>query len=447
LLGLFISCTPVAEGASWAAAERLDEQALVFEPAIAMNDSGSAVAVWYDVDTPNGPPCPLSEPDAQDNAWARHYAPGEGWGPIWRLDLDGSSCLDWAYDTKVGLDADGHAVAVWTQGFGEGVPPSIWANSFVPEIGWGTALRLDDDSGEALRPVVAMNPAGQAVAVWHQFEENRADIWASHYTVEDGWSLAERVEIDATDAARDPQVDIDDQGRAIAVWNQFDGERFSVWTNRSKLGGGWGIPERISPDIGSARIPHVAVDERGRAIVVWRQSDGDRLGIWSRRFTPTARWEPPLRIDSEPGGDADGADVGVDAAGNAIAVWYQFDGTRFDVWSNRYEVGVGWGHANRIEANDSSDAVKPTLAVSANGKAVALWFEFDGTSYEPWSSTYTPIGGWKTAEPVDPSTEDPRANPWADIAIDPDGVAIAVWSLTDSSIAALEGHVWSARYE
>ena len=43
----------------------------------------------------------------------------------------------------------------------------------------------------------------------------------------------------------------------------------------------------IGPDLlSSAESPQVAVDPKGNAIAVWQQLDGSRFGVWSNRYTP-----------------------------------------------------------------------------------------------------------------------------------------------------------------
>ncbi len=76
------------------------------------------------------------------------------------------------------MDIDGNAVAVWTQYDGTG--GSIWANRFVPGMGWGRPELIEtDDLGHAFDPQVSMDPAGSVVAVWHQDDGTRDDIWAN----------------------------------------------------------------------------------------------------------------------------------------------------------------------------------------------------------------------------------------------------------------------------
>jgi hypothetical protein len=42
-------------------------------------------------------------------------------------------------------------------------------------------------------------------------------------------------------------------------------------------------------------------------------------------------------IETDNAGDADNPQIAFDANGNALAVWEQFDGTRYNIWANRYQ--------------------------------------------------------------------------------------------------------------
>ena len=80
---------------------------------------------------------------------------------------------------------------------------------------------------------------------------------------------------------------VDPSGNATTVWSQFDGIRYSVWSNRCTPGGGWGTAVLIETDVGYGAYPQVAVDPSGNATAVWEQSDRivyDLHNIWSNRF-------------------------------------------------------------------------------------------------------------------------------------------------------------------
>ena len=105
------------------------------------------------------------------------------------------------------------------------------------------------------------------------------------FTTADGaWSTAELIETDNAGHASDPQVAFDSSGNAIAVWFQDDGTRYNIWANRFN-GTSWGTAELIETDnVGTAYQPQVAVDSNGNAIAVWSQNDGTRDNIWANSF-------------------------------------------------------------------------------------------------------------------------------------------------------------------
>lgn len=58
-----------------------------------------------------------------------------------------------------------------------------------------------------------------------------------------------------------------------------------IWANRYTAGTGWGTAALIETDnAGNAYSPQIACDTAGNALAVWDQSDGTRLNIWANRF-------------------------------------------------------------------------------------------------------------------------------------------------------------------
>ena len=116
-------------------------------------------------------------------------------------------------------------------------------------------------------------------------------------------------------------------------------------------------PSEIQTDnVGDFSFPQVAVDPNGNAIVVWSQPDGTRNNIWANRFTPSAGWGAAEQIETDNAGDAFGPHVAVDPDGNAVAVWFQSDGTRNNIWANRFTPSAGWGAAEQIETDNAGSA-------------------------------------------------------------------------------------------
>jgi hypothetical protein len=105
--------------------------------------------------------------------------------------------------------------------------------------------------------------------------------------------------------------------------------------------------------------------------------------------TPTPKaWGSALLIETDNVGDAQRPKIAVDGTGNAIAVWYQSDGTRDNIWANRFDAGSGaWGTAQVIETEDGN-AQFPHIAVDGSGNALAVWQQSDGTRINIWANRF-----------------------------------------------------------
>jgi hypothetical protein len=116
-------------------------------------------------------------------------------------------------------------------------------------------------------------------------------------------------------------------------------------------------------------------------------SAGARWDLWSSRYVKDVGWLLPQLIETDDRGNVQFPQIVVDANGNALAVWSQSDGTRYSIWSNRYVAGTGWGTAELIETDDSGNAYSPQLGIDESGNAVAVWYQHDGTRYNIWANT------------------------------------------------------------
>jgi hypothetical protein len=416
------------DGREWGEPERIGGkvQAYKFND-LAMDPSGNATAVWTVV----------QQVDGQENVAATRYTPGMGWGAPELIEISDAGSAIFA---RVAMDAEGNAVVVWNQS--NGVRMDIWVNRYTPAGGWRVvdAERISiqvEDTENARRPQVAMDDDGNGIAVWYQSDGQRNDIWANRYTPSDGWGQPELIEDDVDGDARWPHVALDSDGNAVAVWQQCYAECDSpdtnewLWdvnANRYTPNQGWGRHRLITPDhMGNAIRPHIAMDDNGNGVAVWEQSDDSgRFDIWANRYDASSGWGAAERIETNDAGDALRPQVAMDPAGNAVAVWSQFDGLSDDIWANRYTPDESWGDAERIGNNAAGQATRPRIAMDALGSAVVVWTQSHGRYPSVWSNRYTPTSGWGTAEPVE--TYDGERIWEPQIAMDAAGNAIAFWS-------------------
>jgi hypothetical protein len=319
-------------------------------------------------------------------------------------------------------------------GGGDSAAPKRWLDATLIEFG---------DAGDADAPQVAMNRSGDAVAVWQQSDGTRTNIWANAFSARaGGWGASELIEIDDAGNAIRPQVALAADGTALAAWTQSDGNTYLLWVNRYQPAAGWGRAEPIKTfNTLSAYAPQLAFDNSGNALLVWHQSDGTRLAIWSSRYTPGSGWTPAERVENNDAFNAVDAQIAVDASGNAMVVWQQDDSTLANIWANRYTATTGWGTPTLVETNHAGSAYAPQVGVDARGNAYAVWSQSDGARTNIWANRFDAgTGTWRAPELLESDNEGPADG--AQLAVEPGGTALAVWRQRTGG----HDNIWANRY-
>jgi hypothetical protein len=119
-----------------------------------------------------------------------------------------------------------------------------------------------------------------------------------------------------------PHALIDAAGNAAVVWQAGT---FVVRVAFRPAGGDWGAPQPISTG-GSAEDSEAAMDAAGNAVAVWRRWDGSSY-IAQAAIRPAGGVFGSPKDLSAPGRSALTAQVAVDGAGGAVAVWRRSNGT------------------------------------------------------------------------------------------------------------------------
>lgn len=398
------------------------------DPAIAMDSAGNAIVVWQQEDDPR-------------DIWANRYDAGSAsWGTPVIIDNTDVSVIS----PKVGMDDNGNAIAVWAQSDGMN-SHEAWANRYDANSGsWETAQMIETDSAGSTQAFeVAVTPDGDAIAVWRQYDDGRGDIWANHYDSSGAsWGLPELIEENDAGSARDPHVAAGRSGSVMAVWVQDDGSTENVWANRFRPeSDSWAGVEVVGdPDAGRAGYPHVAMDAYGNAIAVWQQNDDIRHNLWSSRYdAETTQWSSPILVEAESDSAVAGR-IAVDGFGNAVAVWIQAD----DIWANQFRAtNESWSTAQRVASTNSDEVGGPTLGLDETGNAVVVWAQRDGANLNMWANRLlASTNDWATPELIE--ADSGLDATWYDVAVAPNGNAIAVWSTLDLEELSA-GDLWSNR--
>jgi hypothetical protein len=418
---------------SWGAAGLIEtSNGNASSPQVAVGQNGNAIAVWSQDD------------GVRESIHANHYdALSDSWGVAGLIETDNTGN---ATSPQVAIDSNGNAIAVWYQD--DGVRLNIYANRYdALSRSWGLAESIEtDNAGDAWVPQVAVDPNGNAIAVWYQNNGVRYNIYANRYDeVSNSWGPAALIETDNTGSASAPQVAIDSIGNAIAVWMQDDGVRLNIHANRyDVLSDSWGSAELIETDnVGDASFPQVAVNQNGNAVAVWVQDDGLRYSIYANRYDALSRsWGAAELIEADNAEHAFKPDIAVPPNGNAVAVWFQYDGVRYNIHANSYdELSRSWGLAESIETDNSGDAWNHEVVADRNGNAIAVWTQHDGVRYNIYANCYDALSGsWGSAKLID---ADNIGDAWEPhVAADPNGNAIVVWMQDDG----VRDNIWANIY-
>ena len=336
-----------------------------WEPRVAVGANGDAVAVWSSVRQPSpgqyqtitmaatrtaggswSEPVALSDEDGLAlSSQSRIVVDAQGNATaLWVEDIAGVAVLrssthpkngDWSEpvsltdshavrDAELSVDAQGEVTAVWTwhvpEENGGGV---IQASTRSLAGTWSEAVDLSDSDGLAGFPQLAVDPQGDAVAVWESYRiaYDQARIQAARRTAGAGWSPA--VDLSDPDGAN-PDVAIDPQGTATAVWESNDGVGRLVHASTSALGGPWSAPVDLSARDDAywwGAFPQVTADPQGDVTAIWRNFyEPNRNRVTTARREPGGAWSAPVEL-GEANGVIEPLRVAADPQGYVTAAW------------------------------------------------------------------------------------------------------------------------------
>jgi hypothetical protein len=353
--------------------------------------------------------------------------------------------------------------------------------------GWdeqGTLLE-HDDAGDALTPEVAMNARGDVVAVWSQYGPPYNIRAARYDAAAEVWESARLLEHDDTGDATLPRVAMDAAGNAIAVWQHFDGTSHHVWASRYQASSDeWEEPAQLDVcQTGEAGEPRIAMNAAGEAMVVWRQSDDTVAQPWSRRFDAQAGWEPAeqVQVFGDPAqllgyapevaidnagnamitfldggfhlqavphlaatgwgtaeelayGPVENFDVALDGAGRGFVAWEIVQPSRINAWHQDPATGSTTDLLMVAEEDERGSLAFHDVAASAGGDGIALWMQESPSPKQVWAGVYSLASrSWSAPIAMHPANEIEPYVSGAQVAMDPRGHAHAIWTSFDDA--------------
>lgn len=352
LLGTEVQASKRPVGGTFEPPQSLDRGVTAATPDIAVDGAGNAVAVWQAMGAGNS----IRE--------ARRGAGASAFGAASTVPLAGT-----INDTpRVVANRAGEAVLAWAGGPGSnsGVRVSVASTT----TAFPSPVVYDEGLEGSFPPDVAINEAGDAVAVW-RFNAGSA-IHAAYRPRGGSFTQPREVVPTTTATNQDPRVAIDSGGRSLAVWRDSHTAPIDIEaaTRPSGANPAWSALDDLDGPSTSGEEPRVAFDATDAAVGAWSMGGELRSSILpagAAQFT-----QPPLALTDA---KEDPNSISLDAGANGtIALVWAFGGgdalTRAVVRSN----GGGFG-ATATLTPSGNGGLDTSVAVDPSGNAAAVWID------------------------------------------------------------------------
>lgn len=192
------------------------------------------------------------------------------------------------------------------------------------------------------------------------------------------------------------------------------------------------LSDNITPNGQVQTAPRLAINAKGETVIGWAQFDGMRDQIFRSHYTE-GFWADPLDLDDNisPSQIASDPVVAVSDNSDAVILWRQLDGAIHKIFRSEYRNGL-WTDPNgpaEFISPDGQDAGIPQIAMNANGEAVIVWEESNGAVLQIYRSEYR-NGSWDDPtdlvnDSITPDSTTAAANPR--VALNDNGEAVIVW--------------------
>src|SRR2546425_57045 len=276
------------------------DDAVDTSPMVAVDAQGQGIVVWDHCPPP--PPWPCT------GIYATRFDPITGWSlpttlATWSV---GQGSL---YVEDLAIDGSGTAMVVW-----EDTNGAVWATRTAPGRSWEAPTLI----GLGARPGLAVSPNGTAIVVWQgagSYPSYRyPTILAKRFSPGQGWSspmLVDQVNETNADFWPGPVVAVNPAGVAFAIWNQQSSSNTSfvvisdhqgrINATRWVPGLGWSGLSQIGSGTGESGIaygPAIAASMKGIAFAAWTWYDtpSHTSSIWASRYVASDVAPSPLDL-------------------------------------------------------------------------------------------------------------------------------------------------------
>jgi hypothetical protein len=146
----------------------------------------------------------------------------------------------------------------------------VWAKFHRP-------VTLSRPGQDANYPTIAMHSTGRALVLWSRFDGAKWRLQGRQRSPEGVYTPLRTLSQPGGDVRWFADAAINGNGDALIVWHRFDGANYRVQARTWSAAGVLGLVQTLSGSGIDSRVPMVAFDSAGNALVVWSERPGDQI--------------------------------------------------------------------------------------------------------------------------------------------------------------------------
>ena len=263
-----------------------------------------------------------------------------------------------------------------------------------------TARTVSASQYDSFQPQIGVSGRGDSSVVWQQFVKDHFEVEiATRGRGRNGFGVPMTLSSPQVDA-QFPHIGVAANGRIAVAWRakQLMHESSFIQAVTPSAAGKLSPRQVLSDRSLDVEIPSVAMSPGGKAMVVWEEGNASTIGHVGAAFSaPGRRFGPEQVLAALPDDEAITPRVAIDARGRAVIVWVEKalpgkTGPNFIRWAAANAHGmVGSPHT----LYRAGYTVSPRVAVSPQGAAIVIWIRapsFSSTSTSLLSAV-RPAGG------------------------------------------------------
>ncbi len=375
----------------------VDGQTADYLSQVVINDNSEAIITWAQSDGANNQIFKAER--ASNGTWTLPLNIADN------ISVDGNNCNT----PKLAINSNSQAIITWEQT--DGTHSRIFKAERASNGTWTIPLNIADNisfnGSGGFEPKVVLNENDEAIITWHQGDGLFSQIFKAERASNGTWSLPSSLADNISPTlqhAYSPEIALNDNGKAIIVWYQNDGIKNQIFKAERASNGTWTVPaslaDNITIDTGDASFPRVAMNTNGESIITWSQHDGSNAQIFKAERASNGTWTLPLTLEENisPKGQSVGyTQLAVNSNGEAIITWTQSDGTKTQIFKAERSSSGTWSIPSSLTDNispDSQDASYSQVAINSHGEAIIIWDQSDGANNRLYKAERAASGTW-----------------------------------------------------